>query len=219
MATAAATPKKPLNSTEPAALLADSYWTMMEEAAVLVDVAKVDDADAGAVAVSSEVSGTSVEEVALVVASNTELEAVVVSGAELETGAGAELEVAGALEEEEAELEVTALDAEAELEVVTALEAEEEEAEEEAEPEAEAEPEEAELAVAPAAAQTLLKAELASSDKPFGQLESKHVCRAWDSELQTQLISFNWLQVEEDFTTEAAQAKRQAGGVAAEGVT
>lgn len=36
---------------------------------------------------------------------------------------------------------------------------------------------------------------------------------------QTQMISFNWLHWEEALMTSAAQAKRQAGGVATEGAT
>lgn len=35
---------------------------------------------------------------------------------------------------------------------------------------------------------------------------------------QTHAILFNWLHVEEDLTTEAAQANKQAGGVATDGV-
>lgn len=67
--------------------------------------------------------------------------------------------------------------------------------------------------------QTLLKAELALEATPSGHAVLKHAWRASASELQTHVTSFNWLHVGEFLTTEAAQAKRQAGGVAAEGAT
>lgn len=62
-------------------------------------------------------------------------------------------------------------------------------------------------------------AEYAVPDKLSGQRVSRQDFNADASEEQTHLISSNLLQVEEDLTTSAAQANKQAGGVARDGAT
>lgn len=65
----------------------------------------------------------------------------------------------------------------------------------------------------------LSNAVYAVPDKPFGQRLSRQDFMVEASEEQTQAISFNWEQVEEDWTTSAAQANKHAGGVATDGAT
>lgn len=175
MARAAATPKKPLNSREPAALLAEeAECAAEEEAAAEVDLAKVVDF--------------------------AELLTAELLTAELST---AELSTAELLTAEPEERTIPEAAAKLASAVGTAVHAALEVA----------------LDFAVAAVHTLLNAKLALEATPSGQAVLKHAWRASASELQTQVTSFNWLQVGDDLTTEAAQARRQAGGVAAEGAT
>lgn len=185
MATAAATPKKPLNSREPAALLAEeAECAAEEEAAAEVDLAKVVD--------FAELSTAEL--------STAELLTAELLTAELLT---AELSTAELLTAEPEERTIPEAAAKLASAVGTAVHAALEVA----------------LDFAVAAVHTLLNAELALEATPSGQAVLKHAWRASASELQTQVTSFNWLQVGDDLTTEAAQARRQAGGVAAEGAT
>ena len=190
MATAAATPKKPLNSREPAALLAEeAECAAEEEAAAEVDLAKVVDF---AELLTAELSTAEL--------STAELLTAELLTAELLT---AELSTAELLTAEPEERTIPEAAAKLASAVGTAVHAALEVA----------------LDFAVAAVHTLLNAELALEATPSGQAVLKHAWRASASELQTQVTSFNWLQVGDDLTTEAAQARRQADGVAAEGAT
>lgn len=198
-AASAATPNIPLNWTEPAMLPDETTGIEMDEVdeveddevVIVVSTEEVVGAAEDVVGAAEEVVNSTEE---VVGATDDEVDSTVDDGLAEEVDSTEEVDkVDGSADEDEDEDKED--------------EAEEEEADEDAEDEA----------LTPASEQTLLNAAKAVPEVPSGQEDSRHDCIDEYSEEQTQLISFNWLQVDEDLTTFDAHANKHAGGVAAEG--
>ncbi|ANZ76459.1 BA75_04063T0 [Komagataella pastoris] len=155
-----------------------------------------------------------------------------VVGATVEDGSEEEWEVDGSTDEEETELEETVLEETVLEEEVSEEEVSEEEDAEEDDDETEEDDDSEEedsdedsdeelsskLASVPTLSQTSSKDCKAVEDNPSGQVDSKQDCIADPSFSQIHWMLFKASQSEESLTTSAAQANRQAGGVATAGL-